>query len=222
MHIFSGCMGGELLPAFRRLVPTSVATGYSLTNNGTTVEASSATNLGRLRSSGKIPTGKYYFEMKVDLNLITSPPSTEQYVYFGIHGYLPSLDALSTPSGTHSDLYTSRWAFVNRADFQPNGGTGWQIFPPNVIVAGDVIKIAIDTSIDWVWFGVNENWGGHFGGDPSTGTGGYNMKAPGNFVNNNSEYYIAVSMAQTAELGKRRVTLTQPGSWQYGPPTGFS
>lgn len=190
---------------FSSFTPTKFDTGATLINTtlsgGNLVAQHANTSLGGARSINYETTGKFYFEMT--LNVVTA----------GVSGVcvLPSdMDYTTTDQGA--------------AMFAPSGniwaGGGFSGASLGAIVSGNVIGCAADVGAGLVWFrlGAAGNWNDDVGANPATGTGGFDMN-----VATTASRAPAIVFGDTGSDGTEKATANFGASAFVGTvPTGFT
>lgn len=169
-------------PGFSNFNPLDKSANITLSNNNLTATASGAVGLVRGTKAQQFATGKFYFE--VTMNVVDS--SSTQYSGVGVANASASLTSFLGADANAVALVAP--AAAGRYYGQTNATQGFTT--GTIATAGDIIMVACDTSASaWLYFGVNGTW---VSGNPSTGTGAY--------YSFNAPYFPAVSCANGAQF----------------------
>jgi hypothetical protein len=171
----------------------STVTNGNLTSSGGAAHQS-------VRSTIQIPTtGKWYAEA-----ITTSATNSSLAAGFGLMLSTTSLTAATNVLAGAWNIYAVGDRTINRNGTGTTFGTGF--------TAGDVLQIAVDSTNNQAWFGVNNVWYNSTSGttgDPSAGTNPTVTSLPTGL----SAFVSHYSNTMNANFGQR--------PFVYTPPTGF-
>lgn len=173
--------------------PLDKSANITLSNSDMTATASNTAWKSVRATLGK-STGKWYFEVRIDV-------AAANYNIIGV-------GQLGASTATYCGGNTVSWGYngYNGNKFYNTASTAYG----NTFTAGDIVGVAVDISAGKIWWAKNNSW--QASGDPAAGTGEAYSGLSGTL-------YPMFSPYTNTNAGTARFVT---GDMSYSPPSGFT